>query len=153
MAGRVLSSGILVMHAGAELLLAHATGARHWDLPKGLVDEGESPREAAVREAAEECGLTIDPGQLLELGRFAYRPQKDLHLFATLAERFDPSTCRCTSQFRDRFGRMVPEADAFEWTPFEAVAQRCAKSMTAVLSGPVSLRDVLERLLANSPRA
>jgi len=48
---------------------------------------------------------------------------------------------------------MVPEADAFEWTPFEAVAQRCAKSMTAVLSGPVSLRDVLERLLTNSPRA
>ena len=153
MAARVLSSGILVMHAGAELLLAHATGARHWDLPKGLVDEGESPREAAVREAAEECGLTIDPGRLLELGRFAYRPQKDLHLFATLAERFDPSTCRCTSQFRDRFGRMVPEADAFEWTPFEAVAQRCAKSMTAVLSGPVSLREVLERLLTNSPRA
>jgi len=153
MAARVLSSGILVMHAGAELLLAHATGARHWDIPKGLVDEGESPREAAVREAAEECGLAFDPEGLLELGRFAYRPQKDLHLFATLADRFDPATCRCTSQFRDRFGRLVPEADAFEWTPFEAIAQRCAKSMTAVLTGPVSLRDVLERLLENSPRA
>ena len=153
MAARVLSSGILVMHAGAELLLAHATGARHWDIPKGLVDAGESPREAAVREAAEECGLAIDPEALLELGRFAYRPQKDLHLFATLSERFDPATCHCTSHFRDRFGRMVPEADAFEWTPFEAIAERCAKSMTAVLSGPVSLREVLERLLANSPQA
>ena len=153
MAARVLSSGILVMHAGAELLLAHATGARHWDLPKGLVDDGESPREAAVREAAElQQPFRIDREPAL-LGRFAYRPQKDLHLFATLAEWFDPATCRCTSQFRDRFGRMVPEADAFEWTPFEAVAQRCAKSMTAVLSGPVSLRDVLERLLTNSPRA
>jgi 8-oxo-dGTP pyrophosphatase MutT (NUDIX family) len=153
MAGRVLSSGILVMHAGAELLLAHATGARHWDIPKGLVDEGESPREAAVREAAEECGLAFAPDALLELGRFAYRPQKDLHLFATLVDRFDPATCRCTSQFRDRFGRLVPEADAFEWTPFDGIAQRCAKSMTAVLSGPVSLRGVLERLLANSPPA
>jgi 8-oxo-dGTP pyrophosphatase MutT (NUDIX family) len=148
-----LSSGILVMHAGSELLLAHATGARHWDIPKGLVDDGESPRDAAIREAAEECGLAFAPAALLELGRFPYRPVKDLHLFATLAARFDPADCRCTSCFRDRFGRLVPEADAFEWTPFARVAQRCAKSMTAVLTQRLSLDDVLARLLAKSTPA
>lgn len=28
-----------------------------WDLPKGKIDEGETPEQAAVREIAEECGI------------------------------------------------------------------------------------------------
>ncbi len=28
-----------------------------WDLPKGMVDPGEKPQEAAVREITEECGI------------------------------------------------------------------------------------------------
>ena len=30
---------------------------KKWDLPKGKVDEGETIREAAVREVEEECGI------------------------------------------------------------------------------------------------
>ncbi|VAW20158.1 Bis(5'-nucleosyl)-tetraphosphatase (Asymmetrical) [hydrothermal vent metagenome] len=29
-----------------------------WDLPKGKIDKGESPEEAAVREVEEECGVS-----------------------------------------------------------------------------------------------
>lgn len=29
-----------------------------WDLPKGKMDEGEKPKETALREIAEECSLT-----------------------------------------------------------------------------------------------
>jgi 8-oxo-dGTP pyrophosphatase MutT (NUDIX family) len=28
-----------------------------WDLPKGKIDSGETPKEAAIREVAEECGI------------------------------------------------------------------------------------------------
>ncbi len=31
---------------------------KKWDLPKGKIDHGESPEEAALREVREECGLT-----------------------------------------------------------------------------------------------
>jgi bis(5'-nucleosidyl)-tetraphosphatase len=31
---------------------------RNWDFPKGLVDAGEAPLEAALREVREETGLT-----------------------------------------------------------------------------------------------
>lgn len=30
----------------------------HWDFPKGMVEEGETPKEAAVREVAEETTIT-----------------------------------------------------------------------------------------------
>lgn len=29
-----------------------------WDLPKGKIDKGESPEQAAIRECEEECGIT-----------------------------------------------------------------------------------------------
>ena len=37
-----------------------AIGANTWELPAGLVEEGEAPEDAALREFAEECQLTGD---------------------------------------------------------------------------------------------
>jgi 8-oxo-dGTP pyrophosphatase MutT (NUDIX family) len=54
-----LSAGVVVVResdAGPRLLLLRAY--RNWDFPKGLVEPGEEPIEAAVREANEETGLT-----------------------------------------------------------------------------------------------
>jgi 8-oxo-dGTP pyrophosphatase MutT (NUDIX family) len=53
-----LSAGVVVVREtadGARFLLLRAY--RNWDCPKGLVEPGEDPLEAAVREAAEEAGL------------------------------------------------------------------------------------------------
>lgn len=146
MAATAISCGVLLLSPQRELLLCHATGSAHWDIPKGLGEGGETPRETALREMLEETCLRVDPERLQDLGRFAYRPGKDLHLFAMWSERVDLGACVCTSQFRDRRGHLVPEMDAFEWTPFERVAQRCAKSMTAVLTSKLSLDRLWQRL-------
>lgn len=147
MRARATSHGVLIVSAAAELLLCHATGTRHWDIPKGLADDGEDGVAAAVREAREECGVELEPGTLLPLGRFAYRPDKDLELHAALSERIDPARCVCSSTFVDRFGRLRPEMDAFRWTPFADVGAYCARNMALVLTTRLSLPAVLERLL------
>ena len=141
-----LSCGILVLNAQRELLLCHATGTWHWDIPKGGAAPGETPLQAAVRETAEECGRQFAPEALQDLGRLAYRPDKDLYLFATLSERFDAAGCRCHSHFRDAWGRERPEMDGFEWTPFERVHRRCTRHMTALLTRTLSLPRLLQRL-------
>ena len=46
--GAVISEG--------KLLVIYRRGK--WDLPKGKIDKGETPEIAAVREVAEECGIT-----------------------------------------------------------------------------------------------
>jgi 8-oxo-dGTP pyrophosphatase MutT (NUDIX family) len=54
-----LSAGIVVTRDRAEgvrFLLLRAY--RNWDFPKGLVEPGEEPLAAAVREAREEAGLS-----------------------------------------------------------------------------------------------
>src|SRR4029079_17291433 len=126
---KTTSCGILVCNAGDELLLCHATGTARWDIPKGHGESGESPQQTALRETAEETALVFQPDELLELGRFTYRPSKDLWLFAALTERFDPSHCHCRTQFADRFGRMRPEMDDYAWTTFSRVPERCARNM------------------------
>ncbi|RAK56823.1 NUDIX domain-containing protein [Phenylobacterium deserti] len=71
-----VSAGILVWRrgtAGAEFLLAHPGGPfwrgkdeAAWSVPKGLVDEGEDPLAAALREFTEELGQTVS-GEFVEL--------------------------------------------------------------------------------------
>ena len=44
---------------------AHPPLQAEWSIPGGVLEVGELVREAAVREAREETGLTVEPGKLL----------------------------------------------------------------------------------------
>jgi ADP-ribose pyrophosphatase YjhB (NUDIX family) len=53
---RIDAAGGVVLNDKNELLCIRRMGK--WDLPKGKVEKGESPAEAAVREVVEETGLS-----------------------------------------------------------------------------------------------
>jgi 8-oxo-dGTP diphosphatase len=44
---------------------AHPPLQAEWSIPGGVLEIGELVRDAAVREAREETGLTVEPGELL----------------------------------------------------------------------------------------
>jgi 8-oxo-dGTP pyrophosphatase MutT (NUDIX family) len=46
--------------AGPEIAIIQVLPEKRWQLPKGIVDEGESPEEAALREVREEAGISAD---------------------------------------------------------------------------------------------
>lgn len=55
---RRLSAGVVVVRdtpEGSRYLLLRAY--RHWDFPKGMVEAGEEPLDAARREVSEETGI------------------------------------------------------------------------------------------------
>ena len=152
MAGLVLSCGVLVVNRQRELLMGHATGTPRWDIPKGVGEPDESALQAAVREAREETGLEFEPGDLLDLGRFAYLRAKDLHLHAALIERIDPLRCVCSTHYVDARGRDRPEMDGHAWVAFDALPVRAGKSLAALLSSRVSLDAVMGDLLERERR-
>lgn len=51
------SAGGLVVRESLILLISTQEGKR-WQLPKGHIEKGETPEEAAVREVREETGVT-----------------------------------------------------------------------------------------------
>ena len=54
----VEAAGGVVENSSGELLMISSRG--HWDLPKGHVEEGETGREAALREVEEETGIVCE---------------------------------------------------------------------------------------------
>jgi 8-oxo-dGTP pyrophosphatase MutT (NUDIX family) len=58
--------------AGVEVALISVGERNRWQLPKGLVDAGESAEEAAVREAREETGIETEIGALVDKIEYWY---------------------------------------------------------------------------------
>jgi 8-oxo-dGTP pyrophosphatase MutT (NUDIX family) len=56
---QVSAGGVVYRHKknGLEVALIKVGPIIRWQLPKGIVDEGETPDQAAVREVREETGL------------------------------------------------------------------------------------------------
>jgi 8-oxo-dGTP pyrophosphatase MutT (NUDIX family) len=56
---KVLSAGVAVVRSEEGSWQYLALRAYHyWDFPKGIVEQGEDPLQAAVREVEEEAGIT-----------------------------------------------------------------------------------------------
>ena len=58
-------SQMLIRDPDQRVLLCQLTYKQDWDLPGGVVEVGESPQLAVVREVEEELGLTLPTGPLL----------------------------------------------------------------------------------------
>ena len=55
-----------------EVVIVSVGAQNRWQLPKGMVEKGESPETAAVREAREEAGVSSQVVQLIETIEYWY---------------------------------------------------------------------------------
>jgi predicted NUDIX family NTP pyrophosphohydrolase len=128
------SAGILLYrrHAGEpEVLLVHPGGpywrnrdAGAWQIPKGLIEDGEDAQAAAWREAEEELGLKL-AGYLEPLASIRQAGGKIVEAFV-LEHDIDPARVLSntfTMEWPSGSGRTAefPEVDAVRWmSPKEA---------------------------------
>lgn len=131
---KATSVGVLITN-GFVYLACHSTGNSFYDLPKGLMDQEETPVDACCRETKEETGLSLDPAQLEDLGVFPYLSNKNLHLFMWKTDELpDLNQLVCTSFFEHRRSRrMIPEVDGYRYIPFVETDTWMAKSMARVI--------------------
>jgi ADP-ribose pyrophosphatase YjhB (NUDIX family) len=73
----IMAAGGLIENEKGELLLIFRK--KHWDLPKGKLDEGESMEACAVREVEEETGLkNVQIGELIDVTVHRYEENGEL---------------------------------------------------------------------------
>ena len=142
----VLSAGILLWRHGAdgvEVLLGHFGGplwarkdAGAWAIPKGVVEDGETPEQAARREFQEELGFPAE-GALVPLGHIRQKGGKYVQAFA-LEGDLDAAAIRSndfTLEWPPRSGRMqsFPEIDRAGWFTLAKAREKILPSQTAIL--------------------
>jgi len=71
----------LALFRGGDVLLVRERMDGRWSLPGGFVDVGDSPSEAAVREAAEEAGVEARVERLAGVFDTRLQPDCPPHLF------------------------------------------------------------------------
>jgi 8-oxo-dGTP diphosphatase len=80
----VLVSAAVIISAGRVLLTQRKSGthlAGAWEFPGGKVEPDEDPRDALVRELAEEIGVTSVAGDIVEATFHRYPAKSVLLLF------------------------------------------------------------------------
>lgn len=149
------SAGILMYRraaAGLEVFLVHPGGPLwakrdhgSWSIPKGEIEPGEDPRQAAVRELAEETGFSAE-GELVPLEPVRQRGGKTILAWAVEGD-CDPALLRSNvfeMEWPPRSGRRrsFPEVDRAAWFTLGEARER-------ILAGQAPL---LEQLAALRPR-
>ena len=107
----VTSAGLLLYRRGehgVEVLLGHMGGpfwarkdAGAWSVPKGELESGEAPLDAARREFAEELGVPPPDGESIALGEVRLSSGKVVEVW-TVEGDLDPA-------------RVVPGTFTMEW--------------------------------------
>lgn len=129
------AAGGYVLNQDKQLLVFYRRGS--WDMPKGKIDRGESPEEAAIREVQEETGLVN-----LEIKSFL---SITWHTYVLKGQRILKKTWWYFMETNDR--QVVPQTEEdieeIRWVD----PQRWLESETAVYG---SIQDVIREGLAKS---
>lgn len=123
------------MENGRVLLVkrGHPPLAGEWSIPGGVLEVGELLREAAVREAREETGLTVEPGEILGVFDRLIRTGDRIQYHYVLIDFL----CRRVA------GDLVPGSDADEVRWF-------GREELSALNLPSDTAQVVEKALASA---
>lgn len=132
---------VFLVHPGGPFWANKDEGA--WTIPKGEIGSEEDPLTAALREFAEETGMSLDKKDAVSLGEIRQKAGKVVTAWA-IEGSVDAAAIRSNTfrlEWPPRSGQLAefPEVDRGDWFDLE----------TAALKINPTQREFLERLLAS----
>jgi 8-oxo-dGTP diphosphatase len=124
--------GVIIIEDARVVLVKrlHPPLQAEWSIPGGVLEVGELVREAAIREAREETGLTVEPGELLGVyDRILRNPEKRVQYHYVLIDFL----CRRVA------GDLAAASDAAEVRSFTRLAE---DTIDVIQKGFAKLTDI-----------
>lgn len=117
---------VLLVHPGGPFWAKKDEGA--WSLPKGVLEPGEDPLVAALREWCEETGFAAPPPPHVTLGQIVQKSGKRVVAWAARAD-VDVAALRSNEidvDWPPKSGRTlrIPEVDRAEYFALEVAKQK-----------------------------
>lgn len=133
-----LSAGVVVVRAiGDSWLFLLLRAYTHWDFPKGMVEAGEEPLAAAIREVKEETlidDLAFDWGETYtQTGPYSRGKVARYYLARTLTEAV-------TLPVIEELGR--PEHNEYRWVEYGAAMKLVSPRVAPVLEWAAALLEL-----------
>lgn len=135
-----VSAGIILfrnLNTNPEFFIVHNGGPfwankdeGSWTISKGLLDEGEDMKHAAIRELKEEVGVEVtSPDKLVYLGEVKLKSGKIVHGFGYEYTSTDPIEVKSNTtevEWPPKSGKMitVPEIEKGEWFDVETAKKK-----------------------------
>ncbi len=69
---REFSAGGIVFNSEGKVLITQHSQNKHWSFPKGLIDPGQTTKEAALREVKEEGGIEAEIVEKVGDSKYVY---------------------------------------------------------------------------------
>ena len=96
-----VAAAIVTSHLGV-LVGRRRDGNPPWTFPAGKIEPGESPEDAAVREALEETGLRVRAAELIGTRFHPRTGVRIVYVAAVPASQAEGKTCLAVDGFRGR---------------------------------------------------
>jgi 8-oxo-dGTP pyrophosphatase MutT (NUDIX family) len=129
--------GIFIIDKLKRIICCHPTNSSWdmWSIPKGILDEGETEKEAAIREVKEETSFIIRSNErLIELPYNQYLKDKKIKPFIYYHnEIISPRELECISYVSREGKDPFPEIDYFKLCSYEESLTRLHHSQSFYL--------------------
>jgi mutator protein MutT len=118
---RIRAGIVLIQNGRVALIERYRAGVHYYSFPGGGVDEGESPEQAAVREAMEELGIEVSIKQPVAEVQLGYKSRQFYFLVEQTGGEFGTGTgeeFESSNLDNPRKGRYIPI-----WMPIDELSQ------------------------------
>ncbi|MET9022389.1 NUDIX hydrolase [Actinopolymorpha sp. NPDC004070] len=119
-----LTASLVVLWHGETCLMVFNRFRQLWELPGGMIDPGETPREAAVRELDEESGQRPGKLDLAGVARVTCAPDDRPEFLAIYRGRVDTPLPFVPNAEMSDATWWLPDEDLPELTPIDAALAR-----------------------------